>query len=290
MNAGAQSAENRELLREETAIARRYLGRVPWEMVCWGFANFTVWLSLWPLVFLDIIPLWLGAILASLCACLSYLPSHEAQHSIIAAEGKPLRWLNQLLGHVSTIPIVLPYKLAWLTHRMHHAHTNDPELDPDYYNKGETVLEHVWNSIQGRQPGANSAYRAVLKDADEDPEVKRAFAEAITLVYTYYGVLCICAWSGYALEALFLWWLPRHIGSIYLTMFLSWLPHYPMEDQGRYRDTRAWKAKVGTVLSSWMEFHLVHHLYPTIPLFDTRHAYYDMRELLIERGIRNDGL
>ena len=63
-----------------------------------------------------------------------------------------------------------------------------------------------------------------------------------------------------------------------------------MQEKGRYRDTRAWRSPVGTILSMGMEFHLVHHLYPTIPLFKTGPAYYEMRELLEQRGIRNDGL
>ena len=45
---------DRELQREEATIARKYLSRVPWEMVVWGLGNFVVWLSLWPLVFMSI--------------------------------------------------------------------------------------------------------------------------------------------------------------------------------------------------------------------------------------------
>ena len=39
---------DRALMREEHAIAKRYMGRVPWEMVAWGLGNFALWLSLWP--------------------------------------------------------------------------------------------------------------------------------------------------------------------------------------------------------------------------------------------------
>jgi beta-carotene hydroxylase len=223
------------------------------------------------------------------CITLSYLPSHEAQHSIIAAEGHRLRWLNELVGHVSVIPLVLPYRVAWILHRMHPAHANDPERDPDHYNKGETWRQAVWAGIQGRQPGANSAYRTLGKTSD-DPEVQRALAEAAVLVISYYTILTVLAWSGFALQALLLWWLPRHIATSYVQLFLSWAPHYPMEEKGRYRDTRAWRSPIGTILSLGMEYHLVHHLYPTIPLFNTGPAYYEMRHLLEQRGIRNDGL
>ena len=32
---------------------------------------------------------------------------------------------------MSTIPLVLPYRVAKLTHMEHHKHANHPELDPD---------------------------------------------------------------------------------------------------------------------------------------------------------------
>lgn len=47
---------------------------------------------------------------------------------------------------------------------------------------------------------------------------------------------------------------------------------------------------VGTIASMGMEYHVVHHLYPSIPLFQTGTAYWAMRELLVERGCRIDGL
>jgi beta-carotene hydroxylase len=286
----AEQRTERDRMREETAIARKYMGKVPWEMVVWGLGNFSVWLALWPLVLGGILPLWAGFIVSTICITICYLPSHEAQHSIIAAEGQPLRWLNELVGHVSTIPLVLPYRIAWITHRMHHAHANDPELDPDHdLNVGRTWYESVWTGIKGRQPGVDNAYKTVVRTS-EDPAIQRAVAEAVLLNLSFYTVLTVLAWSGHAVEALFLWWLPRHIATSYIQLFLSWAPHYPMKDKGRYRDTRAFRAAVGTILSMGMEYHIVHHLYPTIPLFKTGPAYWEMRDLLLERGCRNDGL
>lgn len=286
---GGNDRPSRAYMREELAVAKKYMGRLPWEMVAWGFGNLFVWLALWPLVFTGVLPLWAGFVLSTLCVILCYLPSHEAQHSIIAAEGTRLRWLNQLLGYTSTIPMVLPYKVAWITHRRHHAHANDPKLDPDHYNQADTWWQSVWRSIQSRQPGADSAYRTLGQESD-DPEVTRAIGEAAIQLLSYYAILAGLAWSGYALEACFLWWLPRQLGTCYVALFLSWAPHHPMAEKGRYRDTRAWKSPIGTIATMGMEYHLIHHLYPSIPLFQTGPAYWDLREMLIERGIRNDGL
>lgn len=279
--------QEREWMREEAAVARKYMGRVPWEMVAWGLGNFAVWLSIWPLTLSGVLPLWAAFLLSTFCITICYLPSHEAQHSIIATEGSKLRWLNELVGHVSTIPLLLPYRIAWITHKQHHANANDPELDPDYGNKGDTWWQSAWNGIQARQFGAGHGYKNALRRSD-DPNLDKAFREATILSLSYYAVLVGLAWSGHAIEAALIWWLPRHIAMTYIQIFLSWAPHHPMVEKGRYRDTRAWRSPVGTVLSMGMEYHVIHHLFPRIPLFQTGPAYHEMRGLLDERGCRND--
>ena len=55
----------RQLAQREHAIARKYVGGVPWFAVAWGLGNFAVWLALWPLVLLDILPLWAGFLIAT---------------------------------------------------------------------------------------------------------------------------------------------------------------------------------------------------------------------------------
>ena len=103
----------------EREIAKKYMNIVPWGAVAWGLGNCMIFISLFPLVLLDIVPLWIAFPIATLNVALSYLPSHEAQHNIIAGRGKPLRWLNELLGHVSTIPLVYPYRVLRATHMEH---------------------------------------------------------------------------------------------------------------------------------------------------------------------------
>ena len=288
-NRVAEARSPQVLQREERLLAQPFIGRVPWEMVAWGLGNFALWLSLWPLTLSGVLPLWGGFLLSTFCITICYLPSHEAQHSIIAAEGTKLRWLNELVGHVSTIPLVLPYRIAWITHRQHHAHANDPALDPDYGNKGATWWKAILNGLRARQPRASSAYKTILKESG-GPKLQRAMLESVALNTGFYAVLTAFAWSGHAIEAALLWWLPRHLAFSYILLFLSWAPHHPMAEKGRYRDTRAWRSPIGTIASLGMEYHVIHHLYPKIPLFQTGPAFRAMRAVLEERGIRNDGL
>lgn len=290
MKVDYSSMSDAELAKAEKEIARKYIGGVPWGMVFWWFTNLTIWFSLWPLVIFGVIPLWVGFLIACVNVSISYLPSHEAQHSNFAKVGHPLRWLNELIGSTSTIPLVFPYRVLRLTHMKHHAHTNDPEMDPDYQNKADGWWHAIWTNIQNRQPGAPDSYGKALEKMGDTPEVRMAIYEAIVWRLGHVAILIALAWNGFALEAFFLWFLPKHIGSTHIILFLSWAPHVPFEKLGRYENTRAWRSKLGNIFSQGMQYHIIHHLHPAIPLFRNGAAYWEMRDILTARGIQNDGL
>ena len=266
----------------ERQIAAKYMKIVPWGAIAWGFSNLAVWLSLWPLVLLDITPLWLAFPIAVINVALCYLPSHEAQHNIIGNKGSKLRWLNELVGHLSTIPLVYPYRVLRATHMEHHACTNDPEKDPDFNVHAPSRSAFFWKSLLNRQPesGRNGAYPASLARQGKS----ELMIDAIIFQVVYTLVLFGMAWAGHAIEAALLWWLPRHIGVTYIEYYLSWAPHHPGNEQGRYRDTRAFRSRLGNLLSLGMQFHIVHHLYPRIPLMKTPAAYWELKPILERRG------
>ena len=265
----------------ERQIANRYMRVVPWGAVVWGIGNCLAFFALFPLVMLDFIPLWLGFILATLSIAASYLPSHEAQHNIIAGKGKPLRWLNELLGHVSTLPLVFPYRVLRATHMEHHAHCNDPELDPDYDVHARSDWQFLRKAVRVRLSGArDDAYAESLQRTGQAGYI----LDGVIYNLVYFSVLFAMAWSGYALEAALLWWLPKHIAFIYISYYLSWAPHHPGVEQGRYRDTRAFKSRLGNAVSMGMQYHIIHHLYPRIPLSLTPAAYRELKPILERRG------
>jgi len=261
----------------ERQIAGKYMRIFPWGIILWGFANTLVWLALWPLVLLDIMPLWLGFIIATVNVTLSYLPSHDAQHNIIARQGQKLRWLNECLGYFSLIPLAQSFRVLRHTHYEHHAHTNDPELDPDYEVHAPSTWAFLKQSI-GRQE--SSAYGDTLVRLGRLGLVQ----EGLIYSLMYLGILFGLAWSGYAIEAALLWWLPRHIALPYIQYYLSWMPHHPGIETGRYTDTRAFRSKLGNLGSLGMQFHIIHHLYPTIPLMKTPAAYWELKPILQRKG------
>ncbi|QFT78917.1 fatty acid desaturase [Erythrobacter sp. THAF29] len=282
--ANLSGLSDKELRRLENRIARKYSGKVPWIAVVWAFGNLAVWLSLWPLVFSGLLPLWAAFPVATVNMALVYLPTHEAQHDIIARPGTKLRWLNELVGHATSWMLVFPFQVLRVTHLDHHRHTNDPELDVDITTKAEGPWQAIWASIRNRQPDAkrNHDYAASLVRNGRPGLIMLSLAYKLGFI----GILGTLAWNGYALDALFLWWLPYQIAITYILFFLSWAPHHPGKETGRYTNTRSWKSKVGNIGSMGMQFHIVHHLHPYIPLHLTPAAYREMRPILEARGCR----
>lgn len=281
------SLSDNELDSLERKIATKYMRIVPWGAVAWGLGNCLIWLALWPLVLMEILPLWLAFPIATLNVMLSYLPSHEAQHNIIAGKGQPLRWLNEFVGHVSTIPMWSPFRVLRHTHMEHHAHCNDPALDPDYSVHAKSDWHFLWNSILSRQPfyGDDAYPKALMRTGHGN-----ILIDAIAYNVIYLLVLFTLAWTGYAIEAALLWWLPKHIGITYIRYYLSWAPHHPGKQTGRYGDTRAFKSKLGNLGSMGMQYHIIHHLYPRIPLSLNPSAYRELKPILERKGCDLGGL
>ena len=52
---------------KEKEIAKRFSTRFQWEMIIIGIGQACVWLALWPLTSLNIIPLWIAFTIATIC-------------------------------------------------------------------------------------------------------------------------------------------------------------------------------------------------------------------------------
>ena len=282
----ARQARQR-LLAEERAIAAKYMGGPMWGYAVFALGGFALWVALFPLAMAGVLPLWLGFLVSTALATAGYVTSHEAMHSNIARKGEKLRWLNELVGQVSTIPLIFPFSMARIMHLQHHYHCNDPLRDPDYPDEAPSAWRAIvktWVNRQPRNGGSIHHYKRILAELDS-PASRRAQRDTALLQLGAMAFFFAMAWSGYALEIAAIWWLPRHIALSYIRFYLSWAPHHPRTRQGRYENTKVFKSRLGHILSMGMETHVVHHLYPSIPNHRTKAAYFEMKPVLAARGI-----
>jgi beta-carotene hydroxylase len=265
---------------KEKAIAKSFSQRFQWEMILIGLGQTVIWLSLWPLVLNGIIDLWVGFLIASLCACFAYLPSHEAQHGNYSRGNPKLRWLDEFVGHITLITLIYPYHLLRVTHMKHHAYTNDPEKDPDYLNAHtSSVLKVIKNVLDG----STVNYEKYLKVFSADKAFVNSFEKAIPIALLYRFILLVLV-IMFPLETLLLWWLPAKIGTVYTTVFFSYFPHLGTST-GRYQNTRFWTHWMPRYLNHSMQLHFVHHLHPGIGHYDEPKAIEALKPFLVARNV-----
>jgi len=265
---------------KEKAIAKSLSQRFQWEMVAIGMGQATIFLSLWPLTLMGYIPLWAGFLIATLCACMAYLPSHEAQHGNYSRGNPKRRWIDSLVGNFTLITLIYPYEILRVTHMKHHAYTNHPKKDPDYDNQHASSVAKLAIQVLDGTSVDYSKYEEVFAG---DAAFQKGFKKGALIGLTYRAVLMIAVFL-LPLHTLFLWWLPAKLGTVYTTTFFSWYPHLKTE-QGRYKDTRFWQHWMPRYINHSMQLHFIHHLHPSIGHFDEPKAIEALKPFLIARGV-----
>ena len=265
---------------KEKAVAKKYAQRFQWEMILIGIGQACVWLSLWPLVMFGIIPLWLGFVVACFCACMAYLPSHEAQHGNYSRGDPKKRWIDALVGHITLITVMFPYEILRVTHMKHHAYTNHDHKDPDFLtSNAKSVKEVILLSLDGTSPD----YQKYKEVYSSDAAFQKAFEKGVKVSLAYRLTLMSLVFL-FPLQTLLLWWLPAKIGVLYTTLFFSYYPHIGTEI-GRYKNTRFWQHWMPRYLNHSMQLHFVHHLHPNIGHYDEPKAIEELKPFLIARGV-----
>lgn len=275
----------RRLLQQELAIARKYAPENvrTWPYTVVAIACFAAWVAFFPLAIYGVLPLWLGCAISSIFVSGGYVIGHEAMHSTIGRQGSRARFWNELTGYLATLPLILPFSMVREMHLLHHKHANQPDKDPDHIHAAPNVGRAIVRSWLNRQPGTGGTATHWRKHASElgTPQADRAMRETVLLQLAVMTFFFAMAWSGHAIVVALMWWLPRHLGVTYIHVVLSWAPHYPHQGVGRYDNTRIIRHPLGMGI----DFHMIHHLYPFIPVHANARAYREMKPLLEARGV-----
>lgn len=208
---------------------------------------------------------------------------HEATHH---AAGR-WRWVNDVLGRLS-----IPFVAAWATfplvryiHIEHHRHTNEDVLvDPDAWVEGGPAWQRPlrWLAIDGwyfRFYGPRMARRPRREVVGALVNLAVVVAVAVTLVAT-----------GHGLALLLLYLVPQRLGIGVLAWWFDWLPHHDLGVTARADRFRATRVRVGrewlmTPVMLYQNYHLVHHIHPTIPFYRYVRAWENTRDDYLARDI-----
>jgi len=190
-----------------------------------------------------------------------------------------------LLGRLAwlfVVPIVAFPTFAYI-HIQHHRHANDDAEDPD------TFASHgsPW-SLPLRWSMAEYFYlRYYLPRARSRPVSE--LAETLVMLALSLTGLAIAIATGniWTLAVVFL--IPQRIGLTVLAWWFDWLPHHGLKDTQRTDRYRATRNRVG---AEWLftpvllsqNYHLVHHLHPSVPFYRYLRTWKRNEEAYLERN------
>ncbi len=82
------------------------------------------------------------------------------------------------------------------------------------------------------------------------------------------------------------WFVPALFAMVFLTMAFDYLPHYPCDSSERYLDSRAYPGRTAFVVLLGQNYHLIHHLWTTVPWYRYPIVFDAIRPQLEARGAR----
>ena len=195
---------------------------------------------------------------------------HDACHNA----AHPNKWINQFMGHGAAILLGFSFPVFTRVHLEHHKYVNDPKNDPDhivstfgpvwliaprfFYHEYFFFERKLWRKYELMQWGLERALFISIVIAG----IKFNF---MNVIYN-------------------LWFGPALMVGVTLGIFFDYLPHRPFISRNRWKNARVYPSRVMNWLIMGQNYHLVHHLWPSIPWFEYKPAYEATKPLLDQKG------
>lgn len=259
---------------------RRHAGHLAWPTLLLAGGVLLGEAAVWAACLSGVVPLWAGAILATVLGYVAFTPMHDASHGAIAGS-KKREWLDKVVGYSMGFLLLAPYPVFRSIHLKHHGATNDPERDPDYWVAGSNPVSTAARCMTIVGHYYVVFFQRVLKN---DPAMKKALVPGVLGLAATAAVMVALVASGLALPLLALWVVPAILASGLLAFLFDYVPHHPHDTQGRHVDTRVILIPGLSIPMLAQNYHLVHHLYPRVPFYRYAALYREIEDELVERG------
>lgn len=215
-------------------------------------------------------PDWCCFVINVLALHLSGTVIHDASHN----SAHKNRIINAALGHGSALMLGFAFPVFTRVHIQHHAHVNDPDNDPDHFVSTGGPL---WLIAARFFYHEIFFFKRRLWKKYELLEwfLSRLFVITIVAISIHYDFL------GYILN---FWFSPALVVGLALGLFFDYLPHRPFQERNRWKNARVYPSPILNLLILGQNYHLIHHLWPSIPWYNYKPAYEVMKPLLDAKG------
>ncbi|WP_324743306.1 fatty acid desaturase [Tsuneonella sp. CC-YZS046] len=285
-DAGALIVDHSVALREFRAdpfvreMARTPFLAWPTFLIGAGYLSLVAWC--WYLVLTDRHePLWV-ILSIGVAGFYAMTPVHEAAHGLISRN----RTFNDVFGSIvsaTVLPCLTSVYYRW-EHNQHHQYLGDREKDPDAY-----VFEYPsWAKFFTWMFVDYHLAFAYVKVFHTRPLRERAFtyaAVAATLL-----ILALAAVTGHLLDIFLYWFIPSRISLMLFVLLFGYMPHAPgfvtLRDDGAFKASRVFLGfeRLLTPVLLFQNYHLIHHLIPTVPFYRYGRIWRAKKDFLIANG------
>ena len=189
---------------------------------------------------------------------------HDAAHYSISSK----RWVNGVFGRAAMLFIspLIAFPAWGFIHIEHHRHTNDDARDPDHF-----ASHGPWWQLPVRFAAMDAPYLSFyVRNLSRRPRSEVAETGALMGLTVAVVAMTLITGTFWLLAVVYL--IPGRIAIALLGWWFDWLPHHGLEDTQSENGYRATRNRVGlewllTPLMLSQNYHLVHHLHPSIPFY-----------------------
>lgn len=213
------------------------------------------------------------------CFCMNVLALHMVGtviHDACHGVAHRNRLVNALLGHGSAFLLCFSYPVFTRVHMQHHAHVNDPDNDPDHV---VSTMGPLWIINARFMYHEFFFFKRKLWRKNELLEWGLARFSLGLVVYLAYCYDLL----GYVFN---FWFIPLAIVGLVLGLFFDYLPHRPFKERDRWKNARVYPSRLLNWLIMGQNYHLIHHLWPSVPWYYYERAYFSTKPLLDAKGSR----
>lgn len=227
------------------------------------------------------VPTWVPILVNAVVSFTMFTVVHDAVHYAISST----RWVNGLVGRLA-VPFVQPmisFPSFGFIHIEHHRHSNDDENDPDTFASHGPAwqLPFRWALLDVSYGGY------LIRKLRRRP--KAEVVETLACVTISVAGLIVASMSGHFWTLAVVFIIPQRIAVVVLAWWFDWMPHHGLEDTQRSDRYRATRTRVGmewlyTPLMLSQNYHLVHHLHPSVPFYRYTKTWRRNEEAYLDRG------
>ncbi|NET56955.1 MAG: beta-carotene hydroxylase [Symploca sp. SIO2E6] len=195
---------------------------------------------------------------------------HDASHHVAHKN----RTANALMGHGSALMLGFAFPVFTRVHMQHHANVNDPENDPDHFVSTGGPLWLI---------AARFFYHEVFffkRRLWRKYELLEWFLSRLFVA----GVVYLACQYGFLEYIMNFWFVPALVVGLALGLFFDYLPHRPFKERDRWKNARVYPSPILNLLIMGQNYHLIHHLWPSIPWYKYQPAYRAVKPLLDAKG------